>query len=320
MAYVIPLGTASALPAAGRHLAAWVLDLGRELLLFDCGEGTQQRLHAAGLKMQRLRAVFITHLHGDHCYGLFGLLSTMTLLGRRAPLELVGPEGLAGMLAAVPGTGPDDLAYPLHVRELEPSFTDGAVYATDAYTVRAAALEHRLFTVGYRWQERPAPGPLDAARARALGVPHGPLMGRLKAGEAVTLPGGRRVAPGEVVGPPPPPRSMAYVSDTRPCAGGRRLAAGADLLVHEATFGAAHAERAAETGHSTAAQAAAVARAAGARRLLLTHFSARYDAPDTLVAEARARFENTEAAEELKRYPLERAAPLGAVHEDETDG
>ncbi len=303
MTEIIPLGTASAVPAHGRHLSACALRRQGRVLLFDCGEGTQYRLLDAGVKRSRIDAVFVTHFHGDHLYGLPGLLATAALLERTEPLTLVGPAGLRGVLRALPGLANDWLPFELTCVELEEGFEHAVVYETDAFTVEARPLAHRVFAAGFRFEERPRPGRVDAERAAALGVA-GPEVGRLVRGEAVTTPDGRTVQPGEVVGPERPGAVFAYVLDTEPCPGGRALAAGADLLLHDATFGETLRARAGETGHSTARQAAEVARDAGAKRLVLTHFSARYETPDALVAEARSVFENTEAARELEAYLL----------------
>ncbi len=274
------------------------------MLLFDCGEGTQYQLLGAGVKRSRVEAVFITHLHGDHLYGLPGLLTTAALLERTAPLTVVGPAGLPAVVQSLPGLKNDWLPFEVRYVELEDGFEHAVVYEAEAFTVEARPLAHRIFAAGFRFQERPRPGRVDAERAAALGVV-GADVGRLVRGEAVTTESGRTVQPGEVVGPARRGASFAYVLDTAPCPGGRALAGGVDLLVHEATFGEEHAVRAAETGHSTARQAAEVARDAGAGRLLLTHVSARYPTPESLVAEARAIFQNTEAARELEAYLLE---------------
>lgn len=304
---VVPLGTASAIPTRERHLSAMALWRQGRVLLFDCGEGTQFRLIASGLNRSRIDAVFITHFHGDHFYGLMGLLSTLALLGREEPMTIVGPAGIEAALSDVPGLNPSWLSFPMAFVELDEGFAHAVVLETPEYVVTARPIEHRIFTAGYRFEEKARPGSLDVEKARALGVTDFRYYPRLKAGEAITLPDGRVVRPEEVVGPPKPGASFAYVSDTRPCESGRLLAEGVDLLYHEATFGSEYQENAIETAHSTAAEAAQIARDAGARRLLIGHFSARYTDPAPLVAEARAVFQNTEAAEELKRYTLHSA-------------
>lgn len=288
-----------------RHLSALTIERKGRVFLFDCGEGTQYRLLHAGLRPTRVDAIFITHLHGDHCYGLPGLLSTLDLQQRTDPVTLVLPEGGRPMLEGLPGDAPDDLSFPLEVRECGPSLGGEAVYETEELVVRARPLEHRGFAMGFRFEERPRPGRFDVERAQALGVPEGPTYGRLQEGEPVTLADGTIVRPEQVLGPPRPGIAVAYVTDTRPCDAGRTLAADADLLYHEATFAGDLRERAVETGHTTAREAAVVARAADAERLLLGHISARYDDPASLAAEARSVFPRTEVAEELRRYDLD---------------
>ena len=303
---VIPLGTASAVPTDERHLSALAVERKGQVLLFDCGEGTQYRLREAGLSWARIEAIFVTHLHGDHCYGLPGLLSTMELQQRADPVTLVLPPGGPGMLRAVPGATPARLSFPVHVVEADAAGTLGTVYETDEIIVEARRLDHReVFTMGFRVAERTRPGRFDPERARALGVPEGPAFGRLQNGCPVTTPDGTTVRPAQVLGPPRPGVVAAYVTDTRPCAGGHALAEEADLLYHDATFADDHAARADETGHSTARQAATVAREAGATRLLLGHLSARYPDPAPLEREARSVFPAAEVAEELRRYELD---------------
>ena len=302
---VIPLGTASAVPTEERHLSALAIERRGRVLLFDCGEGTQYRLLHAGLKRTRVDAVFVTHLHGDHCYGLPGLLSTLALQERTDPVTLVVPSGGRAMLAAIPGDAPEDLPFPLRIREIEDGLTRAVVYETEEFTVEACPLDHRGFAMGFRFEERTRPGRFDPERARALGVPEGPAFGCLQEGESVTAVDGTTVQPEQVMGPPRPGIAGGYVTDTRPCDGGRALADDADLLYHDATFADEHRTRAKTTGHSTARQAAAVARDAGAQWLLLGHLSARYPDPAPLEREARSVFPASEIAEELRRYELD---------------
>lgn len=300
---LIPLGVSAAIPAHGRHLTAHALDLGSEWLLFDCGEGAQYQIMKTPLRPSRLSAVCITHLHGDHVFGLPGLLTSLAMGGRQAPLTIVAPEGLFAPLMAWPGVA--GVGFEIVPVPIADSLAHRVVLERPAYTVQARPLDHRVFCAGYRWQEKPGPGNLDVARARSLGVTEWPDWRRLKAGESVRV-DGRTVAPGEVIGPSPPPRSLAYLTDTAPCEGGRLLAADASLVMHDATFTRDAHDRAAQTAHSTAEQAAQVAADAGARALLLTHFSARYETPDALEAEAREVFGASLAASELEAVALER--------------
>ncbi len=302
---VIPLGTASAAPTRNRHLSATAVLHAGHIVLFDCGEGTQFRLMEAGLRHGRIRAICITHLHGDHYFGLFGLIATMDLAGRTVPLTVVAPSPLADALERLPGLDRTDRTFEIKHVSLREGCSPELVYESRSATVEARPLEHRVYTVGYRFEERPRPGTLDVTRAQSLGISAYDHYRTLKHGEAVTLANGSTVLPEEVIAAAPPPRSFAYIMDTRPCKAALRLAAQATLVIHDATFGESHRERARLTGHSTAREAAGVARRAGARRLLLGHFSGRYSDVSSLVREAREVFPDTEAAEELEHYKLE---------------
>lgn len=301
---IIPLGTASAIPTRERHLSATALRREGRLLLFDCGEGTQYQLIHADLTRSKLDAVFISHTHGDHFYGLMGLLSTLGLLQRTEPITVVGPAGIADLVRAMPGLGRDALPYPIEFVEVAEDLTEQTVWETDEVVVTARPVEHRIFAMGFRFEEKPRPGHLYPDKAKALGVTDYAHFRALKRGEAVTLDDGTVVQPEQVVGPERPGVAFTYAGDTRPCADTVALARDADLLYHEATFGDDLADRAAETGHSTAREAATIAAEAGVERLLLGHFSARYTNVAPLVAQAREVFQNTEAARELKRYVL----------------
>ena len=302
---IVPLGTASALPVRGRHLTSFALRREGQILLFDCGEGTQFQLLEAGLKRSRVEAVFITHFHGDHLYGLPGLMMTLNMLERKEPLTLVGPEGLQGIVTAMPGLSGEWLSYDVRYVELGQHFAHEIVYDAPEFTVEARPLEHRVFCAGYRFAEKTRPGKVDGQKARELGVSEGWQFEALKEGKTVRLADGHVVQPEAVVGPRRPGVRVAFVYDTMPCPGGRALAKDADLLVHEATFTEEQRERAETVGHSTAKGAAEVARDAGAERLLLTHFSARFPDPQPIVDEARAVFPNAEAARELETYRVE---------------
>jgi len=302
---VLPLGTAAAIPTPHRHLSAMAVERKGRVLLFDCGEGTQYRFLDADLNRARIDAIFVTHLHGDHVFGLPGLLSTMDLLQRTDPVSVVGPAGLRTLVTSLPGLHPDATGFPLTYRELPPGTEHAVVYETDELTVEARPLKHRTEAFGYRLQEKTRPGRFDPAAARELGVTDPRDFGRLQDGERVDVEGGRTVHPDQVLGPPREGIGVAYVTDSRPCDQGRALAAEADLLYHDATFTDDLHARAVKTGHATAREAAEVARDAGARRLLLGHISARYDDPAPLVREARAVFPNTDVADELRRYVLD---------------
>lgn len=305
---VIPLGTASAVPTRTRHLSGVVLVHEGVTLLFDCGEGAQLRMLQAGISHTKVDTIFITHLHGDHYFGMLGLLSTMAMLHRTTLLTIVAPSELESLLERFPGTRTEDLSFPIRHVGLQEDFKCGIVYEADDFSVEARCVDHRVFTVGYRFMEKPRPGNLDVEAAAARGVTDVLHYRVLKRGHDVVLADGSVVASAEVVASPPEPRAFAYITDTRPCQAAVDLSRGATLVYHEATFGHALRKRATETGHSTASEAAEVARQAGAVRLILGHFSARYQDVSELVEEARSVFPNTEAAVELKRYELRNAS------------
>jgi ribonuclease Z len=243
--------------------------------------------------------MFITHLHGDHFNGVPGLLSTMGLDQRTRDLTMIGPRGVREYLDTLERLRIVFLTYRLELKEFGALTERRVVYETAEYTVSAGPLDHRLFALGYRIDERPRPGRFNVERARELKVPEGPLWGRLQAGEDVRLHDGCVVRPSDVLGAPRPGKSVAYCLDTRPCEMSIELARGVDLLIHEATYTDEFTVEAREYGHSTAAQAASTAREAGARRLLLTHFSTRFPDPTPLLEEARAIFPDTMLAEDL---------------------
>ena len=299
---VVPLGVGSALPTRERHLSATAVVREGIIYLFDCGEGTQFQLIHAGLKRSRIRALFITHLHGDHFYGLMGLLSTLSMLKRTGDLTLVGPSGIKRCVQVMQELSAITWNFTLHFVELQEGFDRRVVYEESGFYVEARPLKHRIFTVGYRFQEKPRAGKFNIERARALGIDTPEHIQALIGGRSIRTADGQWVAPEGIIGPERPGGAFAYCTDTRPCENSIWLAREADLLYHEATFTEAMKDRAVETGHSTAKEAAEVALQANVRKLLIGHFSARYREVTPLVEEARRVFPCTEAAEELKRY------------------
>ena len=260
-----------------------------ETLLFDCGEGNQRQMMRYGVGFS-FREIFFSHYHADHLLGVTGLLRTMGLLDRTAPVTLYGPRGAQRILGAAMTLGIERNKFPVEIVEVKP----GDRLARDDYEIVVFETEHRADTVGYALVEHTRLGRFNPDRASELGIPEGPLWGQLHKGKTVTLPDGRTVGPADLVGAPRPGRTLVYSGDTRPHLSVIEASRGADLLVHEATFGSDEMERARETGHSTAAEAARVALDAGVRRLVLTHISSRYnrDAAE-LLAEARAVFPET---------------------------
>ena len=285
---VVFLGTAASMPTAQRNPAALLVRRGSERLLFDCGEGTQRQLQRSSIGLPDLQEIFLTHYHADHFLGLPGMLKTFALRGRDETLLTVyGPQGLRELFSRLrPFVG--RLPYPLSLVELEP----GERMERGAYAIEPFEVEHGMEALGYTLVEKERPGRFDVAAAVGLGVPNGPARGQLQAGQTVTLADGRVVTPGEVLGEPRPGRKIAITGDTAPSALVIQAAHGADLLVHEASFLGEEAERARETMHSTAVDAAEVARLAQVRLLALTHVSPRYFGPE-LAAEACDVFPDT---------------------------
>jgi ribonuclease Z len=283
------LGTGAACPTVERNVSALALQREGETLLFDCGEGTQRQMMRYGVGFS-FRELFFTHYHSDHLLGVIGLFRTMGLMDRKEGVTLYGPKGAQRILGGALAVGIERTRFPVEIVEVKP----GERLRRGEYEISVFATEHRADTVGYAVVEHDRLGRFDPDRARELGIPEGPLWGRIHKGNPVTLPDGRTVEPGELVGPTRPGRTVVISGDTRPHPAVVAAARGADLLVHEATFGEDERDRAVETGHSTAREAAAVAAEAGVRRLVLTHVSARYsrEAPE-LLAEAQAVFPET---------------------------
>jgi ribonuclease Z len=269
--YVTFVGTSASVPSAARGTPATLIARGGSRWLVDCGEGTQRQLLRSGLGLVDLDVILITHLHGDHVLGLPGLLKTYGLRGRERVLHMIGPPGVRALLEVL-GPVIGRLPFPLLARDEEP----GPVWLEEGVEVRAFPVDHGVRALGYAMVEDPRPGAFDVAAARALGVPEGPRFGELQRGGEVRLADGSAVRPNQVMGPPRPGRTIVITGDTRPCAATLEAARGADLLVHEATLLDEDRARAVETGHSTALEAATLARAADVRLLALTHLSSRF--------------------------------------------
>ncbi len=301
------LGTSAAQPTLRRGLSSISVQAFGEHLLFDCGEGTQRQMLRFGVGL-RLDLVFFTHFHADHYLGIIGLIRTLSMGGQAQPLRIYGPapfitETLPRMLR----TGTERLS-------LQPEFCpleDGDVVQRAHYSVRAVGAVHRVPTLSYVLEQHQRPGRFDVARALSLGVPAGPLFKQLQRGHAVRSELGEWVNPEQVLGPPRRGIKLCFSGDTRPTDALARAATAADVLVHEATFSQQEQERALYTQHSTAHEAGEVATRAAVERLVLTHFSSRYDnSPQTLVAEARRSFSGRiVAAEDGYSFDLPERSP-----------
>lgn len=302
-------GTSSGVPTRSRNVSSVALRLPQraEVWLFDCGEGTQHQLLHSELKISQVTRIFITHTHGDHIFGLMGLLATYGLAGNPTRIDVYGPPGLNDYIKACQRYSFTHFSYPLKVHTVEP----GIVYEDDEYIVRCGLLKHRITAFGYRIEEKNRPGRFDVEKAQELGIPSGPIYGKLKRGEKVTLPDGRVINGADLCGPNQIGRKLVYCTDTVFCEGAVELAQDADLLIHEATFAHQDAELAFQRLHSTSTMAAQVALIAGAKHLIMTHFSPRY-APGNdiqlsdLLQEAKAIFPNTTIAYDFLAYEVPR--------------
>lgn len=296
------LGTSSALPTSDRYPTAHVLNVHERLFLIDCGEGTQMQMRRYHIRFGKLNHIFISHLHGDHFFGLYPLLSTYNLMGRKAPLNIYAPAGFEELLERHLDDFDINLAYelvlhPLTGRSLKLILSDRKA------EVYSFPLKHRIKTYGFLFREKRAERNIIREKIAEYGITISEI-GRLKKGMDIVREDGQVIACDEVTKKPPEPASYAFCSDTGYFPKLAGYVSGVTLLYHEATFGDENDALARKTGHSTARHAATVARDAGATKLLLGHFSARYKSPSVLEDEARAVFPETEAAREGMTYTI----------------
>ncbi len=293
------------MPGKERNVTSIALSLLAErnaFWLFDCGEATQHQILHTPVKLAKIEKIFITHLHGDHIFGLPGLLGSRSMGGSTDLLTLYGPVGIKAFIESALSLSGSYLTYPLDIIEIQP----GLVFKDPQFEVSMLPLSHGIPSFGYRIEEIDKPGTLDAARLIAAGVKPGPLFQRLKQGESVELENGQVITGSDYIGPGYKGRSLAIFGDTTPTEFGPQLAAGVDVMVHETTLEAAMAEQANARGHSTTRQAAELAKQAGAKKLIITHFSARYGQDDCqrLLAECREIFPPTEVAYDFSVFEV----------------
>lgn len=302
------LGTSASRPTVERNVASVALVREGDTFLFDCGEGTQRQMMRYGISFV-LGDIFFTHFHTDHFLGVIGLMRTMALQGRTEPLRLWGPKGAERTIKRADGLGMERLSFPVEVADLAP----GDAVKRTGFEIMPFGIDHRgAPSLGFALIEAERRGRFNPELAHALGVPEGPMWGLLHRGKAVTLDDGRVVDPTVLVGPTRSGRRVVITGDTRPCDATAEASTGADLLVHEATFADEEADRAAETGHSTAREAAGIAARAGVQRLVLTHLSARYTRDTTdLEREAREVFPNTTIARDGMEVDVPHADAVG---------
>jgi ribonuclease Z len=298
--HVIFLGTAGSVPTPKRSLPAILIQRKGEQILFDCGEGIQRQMIKAKVGFHRKMKVFISHMHGDHVLGLPGLLQTMALLDRETKLEVYGPVGIKRFIEDIRETIQFVLTFPIEIQE---TTDEGVVCEEKEYIIKAVWTSHVIPSLAYGFVEKPRPGKFYPEKAKALGIPEGPLWSKLQQGHKIKL-NGRIIRPKGVMGSPRPGRKIVYTGDTRPFKGFVRFASGADLLIHDATLDDELAERAEEDGHSTPSQAAENAKKAHVKQLILTHISARYKIPKMLLKQAQKIFENTQVAEDFMKIEI----------------
>ena len=290
------LGTAGSVPTQTRSLPAVLVKRQNVQLMFDCGEGVQRQMVKAKVGFHKETKILISHMHGDHVLGLPGLLQTMALMDRQKTLEIYGPEGIKQFLECVRETLQFGLTFPVEIHEI---YDKGAVCDEKDYVIEAAKSNHVIPSLAYAFVEKPRPGKFYPKKARALEVPEGELWSKLQHGDTVKLPNGQVISPADVIGPPRKGRKIVYTGDTRPFKGFAKFAADADLIVHEATFDDTLGEKAELDGHSTPSQAGQQAKKAKAKKLVLTHISARYPDAALILEQAQRVFRNTVVAEDF---------------------
>ncbi|MGY6530802.1 MAG: ribonuclease Z [Cyanobacterium sp.] len=303
------LGTSSGVPTRSRNVSSVALRLTQrgEIWLFDCGEGTQHQILRSDLKTSQLKKIFVTHMHGDHIFGLMGLLASCGLGAHAENVEVYGPPGLDAYLKACMKYSQTYFPYGVHFKTVAP----GVIYEDDEYIVSTEMLKHRVTAFGYRVREKDKAGKFDVEKAKKMGIPSGPIYGKLKNGETITLEDGRTVNGTQLCGPTEIGRKFVYCTDTVFCESAIALSEDADVLIHEATFAHQDAQMAFERMHSTTTMAAQVALAAQVKKLIMTHFSPRY-APgnalqlNDLLKEAQAIFPDTILAHDFLSYDIPR--------------
>jgi len=310
---IVPLGVASATPTATRHLASVALWREGSIFLFDCGENTQMRMLQGGMKRSKIECIFLSHFDTDHYSGLIGLLSTLQLQRRDKELTIVAPKGIKEFVEWNFEFANVDLNYPINYVEVEEDFEHERVVDEDEYYVEARPLNHTKFCIGYRFQEKDRPGKVDADKAESMGISEDWQYKELKAGNDVELDDGTIVKSQDIVGHPRPGDSFAYITDTKYCPNSVKLGMNTNVLLHEATFSSDLSDKAEETGHSTAKDAARVANEAKTKLLVLTHFSARYTNQYVLLREARDDFFPTWVATELRPIFTDPAHEKGII-------
>jgi ribonuclease Z len=298
---VVFLGTSGSVPTLKRSLPSVVVQCPRDQWMFDCGENVQRQMMQAKVSFHRKMKIFITHLHGDHVLGLPGLLQTMALMDRKEPVQIYGPKGLKDYLVCTKETLNFGLNYPVEINQI---LSEGVVCDEEEYMVTTTKSNHAVESYAYAFVEKPRPGKFYPKKALALGVAAGELWSKLQRGEEITLSEDKGVKPSDVMGPFRAGRKIVYTGDTKPFDSFATFAKGADLVIHDCTFDDSLVEKAGLDGHSTPSQAAGQAKAAGAKKLVLSHISARYPNAELLLEQAKKVFPNSMLAEDFMELEL----------------
>ncbi len=300
MLRIIFLGTGGSLPTRNRNPSAVMVNREGELILFDCGEGTQQQMMRAKTGMMSLSSIFVSHFHADHFLGIPGLIQTMSFMGRKEPLMIYGPEGTREFTELFKALGYFNLKYEVLGIQLK----SGDIVEREEYVIQALKTEHSISSLGYALIENPRPGRFNRERAIELGIPPGPLFSKLQKGKTVEV-NGKLVKPEDVMGALRPGRTIVYSGDTRPCEPILEASRDADVLIHDGSFADEMANWAEESKHSTAGEVAILAKEAGVRKLILTHISSRYtDDAEPLLTDSKKTFENVVIAEDLMEIEI----------------
>ncbi len=295
---IIFLGTSSAVPTLERNHPSIALRAFAEVMLFDCGEGTQRQLIEAKISPMKITKIFISHFHGDHILGLGGLIQSLGFRGREKDLDIYGPKGLHKIINAISSFGYFQINYNLNIHEIQ----DGTIIETEDYVVECAKVEHNIPSYAYSIREKKKPLFLRE-KAEELGIPPGPLYGKLHNGEEVEFEG-RIIKPEQVLGEAKKGKKISYSGDTKPCEAMIRLARDSDILIHESTYEAEDYQRAVDNAHSTSVEAAEIAREANVNELVLTHISTRYTSDENIKSEAQKVFKNTKVARDYMKIDL----------------
>ena len=298
---VVFLGTSGSVPTLKRSLPSVVVQCSKDQWMFDCGENVQRQMIQAKVSFHRKMKVFITHLHGDHVLGLPGLLQTMALMDRKEPVHVYGPVGLKEFLVCTKETLNFGLTFPVEINEI---FSEGLVCDEQRYSVIATKSNHAVQSYAFAFVEKPRPGKFYPKKALTLGIAAGEMWSKLQGGEEITLANGNVVKPGDVMGPVRAGRKIVYTGDTKPFEAFAKFAEGADLIIHDCTFDDSLTDKASMDGHSTPTQAAGQAKAAGAKKLVLSHISARYPNAGLLLEQAKKAFPNSVLAEDFMELEL----------------